>query len=234
MLNSEILIKFQQRLDKLSSSDFANLEWWMYIEAFNKGQIQWVRRQLQGINQTGAGAEGSTRRIDDLEFILPTMPVTMTDNGRYWSCSLPADYLQWNRVSAYAQDACKDCPPRQLIIFESTEVDLDINLNNSGKRPSYQWATTFATVSDKTVKIWTNDEFDIVNPTLTYYRVPVNIEITGIANPVTGIVSATDIQCEAPDNIIELMIDEGVSILSRDIQNYQLMQSTMQENERNT
>jgi len=41
--------------------------------------------------------------------------------------------------------------------------------------------------------------------------------------------------CKIGDkNIVELMIDEAVTILCRDIQNYTLMQATTQENTLNT
>ena len=46
MTNDLIQIKLRQRLNKLSSNDFDNLECWQIIEAFNKAALQWTRRQL--------------------------------------------------------------------------------------------------------------------------------------------------------------------------------------------
>ena len=40
MLNSTIIIKVKQRLNKLDSQDYDNLETWQIIEAFNKGQVE--------------------------------------------------------------------------------------------------------------------------------------------------------------------------------------------------
>ena len=234
MNNQTLIVKFMQRLDKLSSSDYGNIEQWMMIEAFNKGTLSWVRRQLEGINQTKSGAEGSTRRIDDLQYILTTSPLEVLEGSdeSYWYSLLPEDYLQWSRVSASGKNNC--CPPRKLVVFEAIEADLDMNLSNNGKRPNFDWATTFATVSNKTVKIFTNGEFDILDASLTYYKTPINIQIAGIVNPSTGEISVTDVECEAADNIIELLIEEGVGILLGDLSNFQKEQITTQRNERNT
>ena len=70
MTNDLLQIKLRQRLNKLSSNDFDNLECWQIIEAFNKSQLQWCRRQLHGMNQYKEGDEGSQRRVDDLNILL--------------------------------------------------------------------------------------------------------------------------------------------------------------------
>lgn len=232
MTNETIILKLQQRLDKLDSFDFQNVETWMYLEAFNKAYIQWIRRQLEGINQERAGNESTTRRIDDLQFILTVKPITMTDGGIYWSGPIPTDYLQYCRMSAFATSDC--CPPRFLEIYESTEIDRDVNLSNSGKQPNYDWATTFSTLLSNTIRVYTNGLFGISDAQLTYYRTPANIEIAGVADPYTGGVSGANVLCEAPDNVIELIIEEARGILAGDIQNYTSMQVGQQSVERNT
>ena len=67
-MNNDILqLKIKQRLNKLASNDYDNLEAWQIIEAFNKAQLEWVRRQLHASNVFREGDEGSKRRIDDLQ-----------------------------------------------------------------------------------------------------------------------------------------------------------------------
>jgi len=70
MLNSTLVIKLKQRLNKLDSQDYDNIECWQVVEAFNKAQVEWARRQLHGINVVKEGDEGSTRRKDDLQVLL--------------------------------------------------------------------------------------------------------------------------------------------------------------------
>ena len=67
MLNSAITIKLKQRINKLDSQDYDNIECWQVVEAFNKAQLEWCRRQLHGNNMYKEGDEMSKRRIDDLK-----------------------------------------------------------------------------------------------------------------------------------------------------------------------
>jgi hypothetical protein len=48
MNNQTLLIKLKQRLNKLDSKDFDNIQCWQFVEAFNKAQLEWCRRNLHG------------------------------------------------------------------------------------------------------------------------------------------------------------------------------------------
>lgn len=195
----------------------------MIAEAFNKAMDAWVSRQLQGINQTKSTAEGSIRSIDKLQVILTQAPLTLTNTGIYSEASLPSDYVEWSRLSADAQKAdC--CPPRKLKIFLGEEADIDIALLDKNRQPSYEWAETVATVMNNTFRIYTNGCFDIVNPTITYYRKPAHIKIAGCTDPDTGNIVTSDVECEFSNTVTETIIDEGAAILADDMDNYNKMQ----------
>jgi hypothetical protein len=219
MTNQLIIAKLGQRINKLSSLDYDNLEPWMRAEAINKAQDNWTRRQLEGINQTRTGAEGSIRRIDDLQSMITVLTDTFVDKGLYWESSIyPSDYMEWCRISASAIHKCETCcPPRPLVIFMGNEADVDICLSDTNRQPSYEWATTFCTVMSKKFKIWTNGEFGLSDVLITYYRQPRKIVFINSVDPYTGLVSAVDVECEFPDNIVELIIDEAAAILSGDM-----------------
>ena len=95
MLNSTIVIKIKQRLNKLDSQDYDNIECWQIVEAFNKAQVEWSRRQLHGINVVKEGDEQSTRRIDDLQALLITTDLPSNDEQIAYSISIPENYFQW-------------------------------------------------------------------------------------------------------------------------------------------
>lgn len=78
MLNSTITIKMKQRLNKLDSQDYDNITCWQVVESFNKAQVEWVRRQLHGINVVKEGDEQSNRRKDDLQKLLIKEPIVTT------------------------------------------------------------------------------------------------------------------------------------------------------------
>ena len=216
MLNSTITIKIKERLNKLDSQDYDNITCWQIVESFNKAQVEWVRRQLHGINLTKEGDEGSTRRKDDLQILLQTFNLTLSDKEYYYTGLLPQEYLQWKRVDVFSKKGC--CDKRSMMVYLAEEGNLRELLRDKGKQPSFEWAETFATLKGGNVNIYTNGEFDIDSSQLIYYRQPIKIQITGCSDPYTGITSTSDVQCEFKDDIIELIIDEAVSILAGDME----------------
>ena len=59
---------------------------------------------------------------------------------------------------------------------------------------------------------------DISEANLVYYRQPIQIQIQGCVDPYTNVESTANVLSEFKDDIIELMIDEAVSILAGDIE----------------
>ena len=216
MLNSTIVIKIKQRVNKLDSQDYDNIECWQIVEAFNKAQVEWARRQLHGINIVKEGDEGSTRRKDDLQVLLDTQALNLFDKEYYYFGNLPDDYLQWKRVDVYAKKDC--CEKRRMTTYLAQEGDLNQLLRDKGKQPNFEWAETFATLIGNTTHIYTDGKFEIQNANLIYYRQPIQIQIQGCVDPYTGVQSTQNVECEFKDDIIEVIIDEAVSILAGDIE----------------
>ena len=84
MNNNTLLIKLKQRLNKLDSQDFDNIECWQFVEAFNKAQVEWCRRNLHGGNMYKEGDELSKKRIDDLQPLLIELSLTGTTTDKYF------------------------------------------------------------------------------------------------------------------------------------------------------
>jgi hypothetical protein len=216
MQNSVLTIKIKQRLNKLDSQDYDNIECWQIVEAFNKAQVEWSRRQLHGINLVKEGDEQSTRRKDDLQVLLNTQTLSIFDKAYYYKGAIPQDYMQWKRVDAYAKKGC--CEKRRMTIYLAEEANLNLLLKDKSKQPSFEWAETFATLIGNQVHVYTNEDFEIQEVNLIYYRQPVKIQVQGCVDPYTGLASTVNVQCEFKDDIIELMIDEAAAILAGDIE----------------
>lgn len=233
MLNQAILIKIKQRLNKLSSNDYDNIESWQIVEAFNKGQVDWCRRNLHGLNIVKEGDEQSTRRIDDLQVLLGPLPLTMVNKQTYFeSTNFPANYLQWKRVSVNAKSDC--CPTaKPMIVYLGEVANVDDLLRDKNKNPNYDWGETFATIFNNQIQIYTNGEFSIANATLMYYRQPRHIQIAGVTDPYTGIVPAIDILSEFKDDLVEVFIDETVKIIAGDIESMTQVSIAAQRTEQN-
>ena len=230
MLNSTITIKMKQRLNKLDSQDYDNINCWQIVESFNKAQVEWVRRQLHGLNIVKEGDEQSTRRKDDLQKLLIKEPFSTIKKDQYYEGNIPQDYLQWKRVDVYAKKEC--CDKRRMNVYLAEEGNLNQLLRDKLKQPSFDWAETFATLINDTVHVYTNNEFDVSDAQLTYYRQPIKIQINGCSDPYTGIISTTEVQSEFKDDLIELIIDEAVSILAGDIESGNQFSRTQESAER--
>jgi len=231
MLNSTIQLKIKQRLNKLDSQDYDNLECWHIVEAFNKAQVEWCRRQLHGFNQFKEGDEQSNRRIDDLQILLTSANLILTDKENYSFGTIPTDYFQWKRITVHAKSEC--CPDKRMVVYLVEEGNLDIILKDANKRPSFEWGETVATMRDGKLFVYTNEEFEVTKGDFIYYRQPRRIEISGCVDPYTGITSTTDVISEFKDDVVEVMIDEAASILAGDMEIFTQYQREQQRVEQN-
>lgn len=226
MNNVTIQLKVKQRLNKLASSDYDNLEAWQIIEAFNKGQVNWCRRNLHGLNVKQTGDEQSKRRIDDLQILLKEEIIQMTKRDLFVESTdpLPADYFEWKRITTDAGNECCD-NKRRMVIYLAEEGNVDEMLRDENKKPSFEWGETFCTLKTNRVRIYTNNKFTVEEATLSYYKQPIHIEITGIVDPYTGVASLVDVECEFKDDIVELFVDEAAKILAGDIESMNQVQT---------
>jgi hypothetical protein len=234
MNNTTLRLKIVQRLNKLASNDYDNIDCWQVVEAFNKALIEWSRRQIRGSNPYMDGSEKSVIRVDDLQKLLKPEDMPMVPNELFVESlnPIPTDYLKFKRISCYAKSKC--CSDKRLMVVYLVEEDnRDILLRDEHKKPSFEWGETFATLINNKIRVYTNSEFEIDKIELTYYRKPRRIQIAGCQDPYTGVVSAADVECEFDDDIIEILIDEAVSILAGDIESFNQYQRGTQSAERN-
>jgi hypothetical protein len=226
MNNTTIQLKTKERLNKLASSDFDNLQPWMIVEAFNKGTVNWCRRQLHGLNIKQMGDEQSKAKIDDLQVLLKEEIVQLTNRDLFTETTLvlPADYFEWKRLSVNAtNECCTDS--RKMVVYLAEEGNVDELLRDINKQPNFEWGETFCTLKGNKVRIYTNNNFKLEPATLSYYKQPRRIEILGVVDPYTTVVSTVEIESEFKDDIVELLIDEGVKILAGDIESMNQVQT---------
>lgn len=232
MNNQTLQIKLKQRLNKLASNDYDNIECWQIVEAFNKAQVEWVRRQLHGNNMFREGDEMSKRRIDDLQILLEevNLPGTQLDNF-FESTAIPANYMEFKRISAFATSEC--CPePRSMTVYLAEEANVDLLMRDPLKRPDYEWGETYCTWLGNDIRVYRRD-FNITTVNLTYYRQPTLIEIAGCQNPYDGSPTTVDVESDFKDDIMEILLDETAAVIAGDIENFNQYQTNQQDAERN-
>jgi hypothetical protein len=217
-MNNDVLqIKFKNRLNKQASLDYDNIECWQIAEAFNKAQIEWVRRQVHGNNLRKEGDESTKMLIDDLQKILTEKSLSVTDSGKgyFETVGIPKDYLFFKRVSADASTEC--CEDKNMTVYLTEMADVDNLLSDANRKPSYEWGETFCTMSSNKIRIYTDNAFSISKLMLNYYRKPVQVSFTGCINMETGAASP-NVECEFKDDIVEIILDEAAVILAGDIE----------------
>lgn len=226
MKNTLLRIKFQQRLNKLASFDYDNIECWQISEAFNKAQREWFRRQVHGINLKKEGSEQSVALIDDLQKFIAVDQLDGENVQFYFKTdTIPTDYSYFIKISATARR--EECSGRAMTVYLAEEANSDILIGDPFKGPSFDWGETYATMDTNRFKIYTNDKFHIEKATLSYYRKPLDVTFDNCINPATGVVNG-DQECEFKDDIVELIIDEAVAIIAGDIESFQQYQRATQ------
>ena len=234
MTNELLQLKVKQRVNKLDSEDFDNIPCWQIQEAFNKAQREWVRRQVNAINQKRVGREDSSQTIADLQNLLVTWKDGYVDRKLFYeSCDFPDDYIIFARISAYAQkDNC--CPPRRLTVYIAEESDVDILLKDPNKNPNFDWAETFATFFGNKVRIYTDEKFEIIDPQVIYYRKPITVQFIGCTDTETGVQSLANVECEFRDSVIELIVEDAAAIIAKDLEMQQTANNLLQAEQHNT
>jgi hypothetical protein len=224
-------IKFDERLNKLASEDYANIECWQKREAVNKGQLEWVRRQIHGTNLFKEGAENSRMRVDDIQILLKNKDLNITDKGLYYeSENIPEDYGWFSSVLIYgSKGSCKN--ELMLDVHHIEEANVNEWLSDWSKKPSFEYRQCFYTLSGNKMRVYTNEDFQINSITLVYYRLPRKFDIQDCEwyDNAPGVM----VGLEFKDDVCELIIDEAVSIIAGDIEHinaYQIASKRKEEN----
>jgi hypothetical protein len=232
MTNNEIQIKIKERLNKLASFDYDNIECWQIQEAFNKSQLEWARRVIHGYTQKKETPEQGITGLDDLQILLTQASLSDFDRGIYSETeTLPNNYLHYVRTTATGKSEC--CPDRTITVYLAEEANVDDLLTDSFKSPNFEWAETFCTVMGGRVRIYTDKKFIVTGVKLVYYRKPTPIAFAGCINLSTGDSNPKDITCEFNEDVTEILVDNAAMILAGDIENitqYQRQQQNVQLN----
>lgn len=237
MNNATILIKVQQRLNKLSSQDYANIQPWQIIEAFNKGQVEWIRRNAHGGNLYKEGAEQSISRIDDLQKIIePTANLAVTDKGIYFETNVnawPTNFLRFCRFDCYVTSECCQEPLRMKEVYLGEVANVNEYLGDKNRRPNFSYRETFATISGNKIQLYHGNEFEVSTLKMFFYRQPRKIEIANVKDPYSGLTPTVDVECEFKDDLCEVFVDEAVQIIAGDTENNFQFQRNKQSAEEN-
>lgn len=218
MDNNLLQIKIKQRINKLASSDYDNIQCWQISEAFNNATLKWIRQQLIGYNLYKSGDEGSKNLIDDLQVLISNVNLTFNTLPDYVeTIVIPSNFLYFKRLEVYAKtDNCST--PRRMIAYQAQQADVAVLLEDDLSGPSFEWGETFFVIGGNRLRIYTKGKFTVTGVTLIYYRRPLDIKIKDCVNPSTGVVETVNVNSEFKDDIAEILADYAATILAGDIE----------------
>jgi hypothetical protein len=121
-----------------------------------------------------------------------------------------------------------------MTVYLAQVADIDNLLTDNFRQPSAEWGETFCTLSSNKIKVYTNDEFELANAVLYYYRKPREVAFINCVNPSTGLTVFADVTCEFKDDIAEMLVDEAAAILAGDIESIMQYQRNKQNSTSNT
>lgn len=230
MTPQEAIIKFRLRLNKLHSQDYDNIEDWIAVSVINKAALEWVRKQIHGINQTQEGDEESKIRIDDLQNLLVEKELKGSQKKVYYeSDKLPEDYLSYKRLLLKAnKDGCKGTTIDSSLV---EEANVPVYLADWSMQPSFDWGQTFHTLVGDKIRVYTNDDFTVDSLGLMYYRKPKRFDIAGYKHEDGRESKNQDL--EFREIICEIILDEAASIAAGDIELINAFQITKQRADNN-
>lgn len=207
LTTNDVLNKYKARLNKSDSADYDNLWLYQVEETFNKGILEWIRRQKRGKNQTQEGDEETRDRVDDLQPILKEKIVSISHYPIYDdTIALPEDYLYFKRVTPLVSKG--ECKRKRMKSYLREEANVDVLLSDWDSQPSFEFEETFHTIFSNKVRIYHNGDFRVEEVILVYYKQPRFINF--IRNKPETL--------QFKDDVSELMIDEGIKIMSSDLE----------------
>lgn len=230
MLASIVLIKIRERLNKLDSADYYNLECWQIREAFNKAQSEWVRRQLNGKNDQQVGDEETKMGVENVQLILTPTKLGVKQHSLYAECkALPDNCFYIKRVTPIVSNG--KCKNKRIKSTLREEVNVDEYLQDFSLQPSLEFEETFHTMINNKIRVYSNGQFSIDELDVIYYRTPRQIDFQGCEH-IDG-KQGVQVDPEWKDDIVELIIDDAASILAGDIESPNQYQLTKQRSENN-
>lgn len=203
----DVVLKYQNRLNKSDSQDYDNLWWYQIEESFYKGMIEVIRSLKQGKNLKQESDEETSDNIDDLQSLLKTDIISFTNHDRYVECrKLPTDFLYFKRISPKCNKG--NCLNLQMKSYFREEANVDDLLIDYMTQPSFDMEQCFHTIAGNKIRIYHNNDFEIKEARLTYYAMP----------PRPTFDRNKEVKLDFKIDLIELFIDAGIRILSGDIE----------------
>lgn len=232
MISTEqLLYKLEQRLNKLSSSQFQSISKEDRILVLNESQLKLIKKKLNKNNPEQEGYDSMKKRYEDLQILVvpfENLPVTKTNDIH---TSYQGDITQLSQkyfvpLDMYCLATRGNCKKHPIYIQRvARHGDLFSLMFNTNYAPSFNYQETLCLISGNNIIVYSNDldgDFIVTDLFVEYLRYPQEMDIAGYTK-LDG-TQSTNSDCELVDYLEDELLDIAVMQLAMNTGNDNVMQ----------
>jgi len=228
-----LLYKIDQKLNKLSTNEYQQIQLEDKILALNEGQIKLVKQKLDGgPTPSTLGLDAFRKRYEDLQKLIenyenhPLSLVPTNPQLNQFTADLtgitPA-YMFY--IDSYVLANKGRCTDR--IIWINRELtkhgDIPVYINNTHYKPSFEYQETFNNINTNQIMVYSDGTFTPTTLYLSYLRYPQYIDKAGYVH-FDG-TDSVDSDCELALYLEDELVDLVVENLAMYTENISAVQS---------
>lgn len=213
MTTEQAFVQFLTLVNRNATNNKVNVDKPRFVILYNDIQRRYVEWILEKRN------EDVIRFVSRL--LIQEFPLTVSASKETHNLySLPANYFDLANVHVYASTDC--CGKQRFQTHEVKSEDVEELLADENNKPSFKAAETFYLTTSNNVAVY-KDDFTIEDVLLSYYRYPVEIDISGYIRPDSN--ASTTINPEFDDKVVNRILigmAKEFSAINSDTAAYQL------------
>ena len=236
-----LLYKIDLRQNKIATSENQQVPIEDKILIANEAILKLVNKKIGDNNPTRTGFESNKKRYHDLQSLIESPEdheLTFTAKDKKlnkWASDISAitpSFLYL--ISGYLIADKGDCKDNIIIIDTDIVKHADVNvlLKDKNHKPSFEYQSTFSTLSSDNFEIYTDGTFDPKKGYISYIRYPKKIDFEGYEHfDGTG---STTVDSDLPEELEGELLDiiqEDLAIYLANPESLQGAQLKLQANE---
>lgn len=210
---NEAYLKFINLVNRNATNNNISVDKPRFIILFNSVLNKYVEWILEKRNE------------DAIRYIAPLLSLEVplelsSKKEKFDEFTLPENYFDLANLHVYADK--DECKKQRMTTFEAKIEDIEELLTDESNKPSFEYRETFFLTSNKKAIVY-KDGFLINKVLLSYYRYPVQVDISGYIH-LDGTPSE-DINPELDDKAIDRVLvamSKEFSAINGDTAKYQL------------
>jgi hypothetical protein len=196
----ELVYEFKLSLNKMDRQDNVLVPLEDILVYLNQAQLSWIKTKVGENNIYKDGYEATRKRIDDLQTLkVDNQSLTLQETNDVLYKGYKADLKQvpdyMFYVMSHTAASKQDCNAG-LTVDLIRQNDLSTLYFDANFSPSYEWRSTFATIGQDNIIVYTDGSFELEYVYLTYLRYPKSIDSEGYIK-INGTDSVNQ-DCELP------------------------------------